>query len=294
MGNFENKIKKDYQVIPNQLIKDNSLSIMARFIFVYMASKPNGWDFYIEPLAAELNCSAKTLRKYIGELVDSGWIEKGQQAINNGKFGATHYTINAVKNAGKNVPHGKMFRTEECSARKNVRDDKNSSLYNIDNINNIEIDNIDNIEIDKKNVSKDTSKKFDVMRYMTERNVPESVATDFIALRKVKRAPLTETALKGIEREAAKARISLGTAIECCCANGWQGFRAEWYNREGRSGVPAPFQNNIHPGNVEERDRDVPLLEGNIFGVDYAYIKRLRDEQARKGKLKPKDNLQQL
>ena len=70
------------------------------------------------------------------------------------------------------------------------------------------------------------------MRYMTERNVPESVATDFIALRKVKRAPLTETALKGIEREAAKARISLGTAIEVCCANGWQGFRAEWYNRD--------------------------------------------------------------
>lgn len=224
MGNFENKLKTDYQVIPNELIKDNSLTIMARFVFVYMASKPNGWDFYIEPLAAELNCSTKTLRKYIGELVESGWIEKGQQAINNGKFGATHYTINAVKN----LTHGRMFRTEECSARKNIRDDKNSSLNNIDNIN-----NKDNIKQEKeKTTTKVVSKKFDVMRYMTDRNVPESVATDFIALRKVKRAPLTETALKGIEREAAKARISLGTAIEVCCANGWQGFRAEWYNRD--------------------------------------------------------------
>lgn len=97
--------------------------------------------------------------------------------------------------------------------------------------NNKYIENKDNNK-NKKNISKDISKKFDVMRYMTERNVPESVATDFIALRKVKRAPLTETALKGIEREAAKARISLGTAIEVCCANGWQGFRAEWYNRD--------------------------------------------------------------
>jgi predicted transcriptional regulator len=97
--------------------------------------------------------------------------------------------------------------------------------------NNKDIENKDNNK-DKKNISKDISKKFDVMRYMTDRNVPESVATDFIALRKVKRAPLTETALKGIEREAAKARISLGTAIEVCCANGWQGFRAEWYNKD--------------------------------------------------------------
>lgn len=97
--------------------------------------------------------------------------------------------------------------------------------------NNKDIENKDNNK-DKKTISKDISKKFDVMRYMTDRNVPESVATDFIALRKVKRAPLTETALKGIEREAAKARISLGTAIEVCCANGWQGFRAEWYNRD--------------------------------------------------------------
>lgn len=98
-------------------------------------------------------------------------------------------------------------------------------------LNNKDIENKDNNK-DKKTISEDISKKFDVMRYMTERNVPESVATDFIALRKVKRAPLTETALKGIEREAAKARISLGTAIEVCCANGWQGFRAEWYNRD--------------------------------------------------------------
>lgn len=97
--------------------------------------------------------------------------------------------------------------------------------------NNKDINNKDNNK-DKKNISKDISKKFDVMRYMTDRNVPESVATDFIELRKVKRAPLTETALKGIEREAAKARISLGTAIEVCCANGWQGFRAEWYKKE--------------------------------------------------------------
>lgn len=52
---------------------------------------------------------------------------------------------------------------------------------------------------------------------------------DFQALRKSKKAPITETALKGIIREAGKAGISLDTALAVCCERGWQGFNAEWY-----------------------------------------------------------------
>lgn len=223
MGKIENNIRTNYQVIPNELIWDNELSIMARFVFVYMASKPDNWEFYQEPLARELHISADTLRKYLRELTDAGWVIKGEQACNGkGQFGAVSYTLLTEKTRDGKKATPKNTVTEK------TRDGKNNPLNNKDNIN-----NIDNIKQEKeKTISKDISKKFDVMRYMTDRNVPESVATDFIALRKVKRAPLTETALKGIEREAAKARISLGTAIEVCCANGWQGFRAEWYNRD--------------------------------------------------------------
>lgn len=61
---------------------------------------------------------------------------------------------------------------------------------------------------------------------------PESVSdlvwTDFIALRKSKKAPLTETALSGIENEAAKAGFSLEDALKECCARGWQAFKADW------------------------------------------------------------------
>ena len=55
------------------------------------------------------------------------------------------------------------------------------------------------------------------------------VWTDFLQLRKDKRAALTATALKGIEREAVKAGVSLSTAISACCEYGWQGFNAGWY-----------------------------------------------------------------
>ena len=63
-------------------------------------------------------------------------------------------------------------------------------------------------------------------------SVSEQVWTDFCALRNKRRAPITETALKGIQREAEKAGITLEAALSTCCERGWQGFKAEWYRRE--------------------------------------------------------------
>jgi len=59
--------------------------------------------------------------------------------------------------------------------------------------------------------------------------VPEQVWQDYLALRKKHRAPLTDTALDGIAREAASARITLTRALEVCCEAGWRGFNASWY-----------------------------------------------------------------
>lgn len=53
---------------------------------------------------------------------------------------------------------------------------------------------------------------------------------DFLDLRKRKGAPLTETALKGISREASKAGWPLEAALEKCVVRGWQGFETAWLN----------------------------------------------------------------
>lgn len=58
--------------------------------------------------------------------------------------------------------------------------------------------------------------------------VPDRLWLDFLAIRKAKRAPLTQTALDGIGREAAAAGLSLAGALSMCCERGWQSFRAEW------------------------------------------------------------------
>ena len=63
-------------------------------------------------------------------------------------------------------------------------------------------------------------------------DVSESVWSDFLALRKVNKSPLTETALKGIRREAVNAGMTLEKVLQLCCARGWRGFKAEWVTEQ--------------------------------------------------------------
>lgn len=58
--------------------------------------------------------------------------------------------------------------------------------------------------------------------------VDAQVWADFLSIRKAKKAPMTETALRGIEREAKKAGWSLEKAISECVTRGWQSFKADW------------------------------------------------------------------
>jgi len=49
-----------------------------------------------------------------------------------------------------------------------------------------------------------------------------------LEVRKSKKAKWTETALKGMIREAGKAGISLEDAMRICIERNWQALKAEW------------------------------------------------------------------
>lgn len=79
-------------------------------------------------------------------------------------------------------------------------------------------------------------------------DVSPQVWADFLKTRKALKAEVTETGLKGIRREAAKARISLQDALEVCCARGWRGFKAEWLHDAPRGGRPDVGDHNRAAG----------------------------------------------
>lgn len=110
------------------LVFDSSLSDRARFVYLFMACKPEEWDFYLEPMAKDIGYSTETLRKYINELVASGWLLKGAQQNENGKFGAVEYILVASKTSdAEKVRLGKTTtqdNIEDCEINDNKKKEK--------------------------------------------------------------------------------------------------------------------------------------------------------------------------
>lgn len=104
---------------------------------------------------------------------------------------------------------------------------------------------------------------------------PVELWEDFLTLRNRQRKPLTETALKGLVREATKAGWTLEQAISHCCMKGWIGFDASWVrekltNAEQRQSTmsqltrglstPKPFWKQPTPETLEANDVQRPRL----------------------------------
>ena len=83
-------------------------------------------------------------------------------------------------------------------------------------------------------------------RVLGEHGIDGQLAQDYIALRKSHRAPITQTALKGIEREANNAGLSLEQVLTICCERGWRGFRAEWLHADRGNHPSQPKPNRVN------------------------------------------------
>lgn len=78
--------------------------------------------------------------------------------------------------------------------------------------------------------------------------IPEDLLTDWLAVRKDKRAgTLTKTAADGLLREAGKAEVSPEAAVRYCIEQNWIGFNAGWYrDRTARSTPTRAASGNRH------------------------------------------------
>jgi len=154
MNKVNNKIKENFTTIPNSVIRNKSLSDRARFLFCYMASMPDDWQFYQSAMAKELGYTKDTLRKYMEELLSTGYLIR-EQRREKGKFDSYDYTINfspcmgntdTVKNhSGKNPTREKLTVTNKDFKEKKtiINIDLNKSSENSKEFSSIEINEIE-------------------------------------------------------------------------------------------------------------------------------------------------------
>lgn len=63
---------------------------------------------------------------------------------------------------------------------------------------------------------------------LAEHGIAGQIAEDFLTIRKAKRQPLTETAMRLIASEAQKVGMTAFQAVVFSIGNGWGSFRADW------------------------------------------------------------------
>jgi len=134
MNKLNNKIKDNFTIIPNDIIRNKSLSDRARFIFCYMASMPDDWKFYQGVMAKELGYTKDTLRKYIEELLETGYLDR-EQRREVGKFDSYDYTLNfspCTKKADTVKIRDGKNPTREKSSLTNTNLEQRKTIINID------------------------------------------------------------------------------------------------------------------------------------------------------------------
>lgn len=67
--------------------------------------------------------------------------------------------------------------------------------------------------------------------------VEQGAAADWLKVRAAKRAPLTQTVLDALVREAGKANLSVADAVRISAERNWQGFNADWLTPEIRGSM---------------------------------------------------------
>lgn len=152
MARVVNKTK-GFSSISRDCVFDSEISDRARFIYVYMACKPEGWEFFQDKMAEELGIKKDTLRKYLDELIIRGWLTELEQE-NEGRFGSLEYVIE-INRKDNNIPIRKKTDTEK------TRIGKNHNHINIDNISSKQcLSDIKEIEKKKDNKLSPKNKRF--------------------------------------------------------------------------------------------------------------------------------------
>ena len=67
--------------------------------------------------------------------------------------------------------------------------------------------------------------------WWTREGIPKDIAEAHAAIRKEKKAPFSEAAIKGIKREASKGGFTIQEAVQICVERNWIGFNHDWLHQ---------------------------------------------------------------
>ena len=205
--------------LPNSVVDELLADLTGAELKCYLlvVRKTKGWNKEIDSISIGqfmevTGLSNRSVITACDSLVEKGLLVRsgGERRLNT--YSVKSFNISQTGEKSSSVKSGeKISQTGEKSSSDLVKKvhTQNNNKNTIQNNN-------------KKNTKKS------VLDLLADFGITGQLADDFIVLRKAKKAPITETALKGYQSEADKAGISICEAVAIAIKRNWQGFNADW------------------------------------------------------------------
>ena len=205
--------------IPNSVIDEllAKLTCAELKCYLFVVRKTKGWNKESDSISASqfmevTGLSKKSVITACESLVQMGLLERsgGERKLNTYSVKAFDFSESGEKStpikSGVNFSESGEKSTPDLVKKLHPQNNNKNTIQN----NN------------KKNTKKSESD------LLADFGITGQLADDFITHRKACKAPITETALKGFQREADKAGIPLAEAITISIERNWRGFKSEW------------------------------------------------------------------
>jgi hypothetical protein len=229
------RVQRDFTIISNSVCLDDRLTMRALGVLVRLLSRPDNWRTNSAGLAEEFNCGRDAVRGALQELQDAGYLRMEKARDESGRWASAWLVFDEpqgghhVGKPGAGSPVAGFSVAGSSDAGKPSAG-KAGPITRTDEL---------RTDVTREEAAPPTLAKKRGTEQSKPDDVPDQVWSDWLKLRKAKKAPVTGTVVKAAIAEAGKAGMSLADFLSEWCVRGSQGLKAEWLTN-GRAPVKAP------------------------------------------------------
>ena len=78
--------REPWRAVPLSIINNNDLPTTAKFLYIWLITRPSDWDYSISGTAKGTGMNYRTVEKHLGTLKDAGYLKITQDRDENGQF----------------------------------------------------------------------------------------------------------------------------------------------------------------------------------------------------------------
>lgn len=212
-------------MLPNDLIDKGYMALMkgpALPCYLFIVRKTRGWNksddsISVSQLVKGTGYNKDSVLKGCEKLVSMGVIERKSFPNQPAKYVLTDsiFAVDILDSeniAGENIEGGVDILDSTLSK---------DSTHN----------NNSKTTITKANIYKE---KFNFADALVSQGADQKLISEYMEVRKAKRAVNSETAFKSLISEQQKSGLTLNQVLEHCVVNSWKGFKAEWVKTQNQ------------------------------------------------------------